>query len=101
MSTSLHRNVLRHLFTSLSIALLFTGCGEADRGDAPEQSGELSSEPRYGGIFRMNVLRGDPKGLDPVLVDSKHADDIASQVFDDSGQSSPMVQVCTHTLAVG
>ena len=82
MSTSLHRNVLRHLFTSLSIALLFTGCGEADRGDAPEQSGELSSEPRYGGIFRMNVLRGDPKGLDPVLVDSKHADDIASQVFD-------------------
>jgi peptide/nickel transport system substrate-binding protein len=30
----------------------------------------------------MNILRGSPNGLDPVLIQSKHADDIASQIFD-------------------
>jgi len=64
----------------LCIALLMAGCGgEADRTQVqtPGQGGK-----KYGGTFVSNVLRGSPKGLDPVLINSKHADDIASQVFD-------------------
>ncbi|MCX8051513.1 MAG: ABC transporter substrate-binding protein [Chlorobi bacterium] len=37
---------------------------------------------RYGGMYRINMLRGNPNGLDPVLITSKLADDIALQVFD-------------------
>lgn len=55
------------------------GCGN----DSPNKSAVNNSNiKKYGGTFRMNILRGDPSGLDPVLVDSKHADDIASQLFD-------------------
>lgn len=39
-------------------------------------------EPLYGGTYRINMLRGNPNGLDPVLITSKLADDIALQVFD-------------------
>ncbi|GIV54138.1 MAG: peptide ABC transporter substrate-binding protein [Candidatus Kapaibacterium sp.] len=37
---------------------------------------------RYGGTYRINMLRGNPNGLDPVLITSKLADDIALQVYD-------------------
>jgi len=37
---------------------------------------------RYGGTYRINMLRGNPNGLDPVLITSKLADDIALQIFD-------------------
>ena len=37
---------------------------------------------KYGGTYSMNILRGSPNALDPVLIDSKHADDIASQIYD-------------------
>jgi peptide/nickel transport system substrate-binding protein len=36
----------------------------------------------YGGTYRINMLRGNPNGLDPVLITSKLADDIALQVYD-------------------
>lgn len=39
-------------------------------------------EPFYGGTYRINMLRGNPNGLDPVLITSKLADDIALQIFD-------------------
>ncbi len=60
-------------------SLVWIGCGE----DAGNRTANNTDNIRkYGGTFRMNILRGDPSGLDPVLVDSKHADDIASQIFD-------------------
>ena len=71
------------LFCTLSLSIIVQGCGGDDaNGAAADDTTASASDPRYGGIFRLNVLRGDPNGLDPVLVDSKHADDIASQVFD-------------------
>ena len=36
----------------------------------------------YGGVFRINMIRGNPNGLDPVIINSKLADDIALQVYD-------------------
>lgn len=39
-------------------------------------------QPRYGGTYRINMLRGNPNGLDPVLITSKLADDIALQIYD-------------------
>jgi peptide/nickel transport system substrate-binding protein len=67
------------LAAAILIALLFPGCGNnsGKTKETPRSEGD-----RYGGTYRLNILRGDPKGLDPVLVNSKHADDIASQVFD-------------------
>ncbi|MCE2503085.1 MAG: ABC transporter substrate-binding protein [Chlorobi bacterium] len=62
--------------------LLLHGCGSGDASETTTQNDSASSAKRYGGIFRLNVLRGDPNGLDPVVVDSKHADDIASQIYD-------------------
>ncbi|MBS1911652.1 MAG: ABC transporter substrate-binding protein [Bacteroidetes bacterium] len=52
--------------------------GGAD--NRPQTAGQGGK--KYGGEFTMNIVRGNPKGLDPVLINSKHADDIASQVFD-------------------
>ena len=64
-------------------AIMLQSCGDGKDADTPNGEGSVtSSEVQYGGIFRLNVLRGDPNGLDPVLVDSKHADDIASQIYD-------------------
>lgn len=77
--------VTRTLFpTFLSLLVLLVACGDGgdDAGNGRSGDQTMSSQPAYGGIFRMNVLRGDPNGLDPVLVDSKHADDIASQIYD-------------------
>lgn len=36
----------------------------------------------YGGTYRMNMLRGNPNALDPVLINSKLADDISLQIYD-------------------
>lgn len=36
----------------------------------------------YGGTFRLNMVRGNPNGLDPVIINSKLADDIALQIYD-------------------
>ncbi len=36
----------------------------------------------YGGTFRINMVRGNPNGLDPVIINSKLADDLALQVYD-------------------
>lgn len=79
---------MSHVFVrsllSLLLLLPFAACGgDPDEGSgATAGQGDGNEKPEYGGIFRMNVLRGDPNGLDPVVVDSKHADDIASQIFD-------------------
>ncbi len=36
----------------------------------------------YGGVYHINMIRGNPSGLDPVLISSKLADDIALQIYD-------------------
>ncbi len=36
----------------------------------------------YGGTYRINMIRGNPGGLDPVLISSKLADDLALQIYD-------------------
>lgn len=69
------------LTTSLSLFLLFlVACGGKSGDDGAAKTGEGGK--KYGGVYHANILRGNPKGLDPVLINSKHADDIASQVFD-------------------
>jgi len=36
----------------------------------------------YGGTYRINMVRGNPNGLDPVIINSKLADDLALQIYD-------------------
>jgi len=36
----------------------------------------------FGGIYRVNMVRGNPNALDPVLITSKLASDISSQIYD-------------------
>lgn len=63
--------------------ILFVGCGGDDAAESEGTQGQESvGEANYGGLFRTNVLRGDPTGLDPVIVDSKHASDMVTQVYD-------------------
>ncbi len=69
---------IRLLFLAVTGAILI-GCGDSG-GTATMRSAKGGK--KYGGTYTANVLRGDPNGLDPVLINSKHADDISSQVFD-------------------
>lgn len=84
---NLHRSE-SNLFTSLpihaiavAVAVMLAACGGGADDQARQQTTAQGGK-KYGGTFSSNVLRGNPKGLDPVLISSKHADDIASQVFD-------------------
>lgn len=63
----------------LLLTLLSVGCGgkEETTTTTAAKGGKI-----YGGTYTLNVLRGDPKGLDPVQVNSKHADDICTQIYD-------------------
>lgn len=79
MYPTIVRSTLILAFLLSFSALNWLGCGNNSSGQSAQNG---SMEKKYGGMFRMNVLRGDPNGLDPVIVDSKHADDIASQIFD-------------------
>ncbi len=64
---------------SAIILLTTVGCKQS----APHHAlRPAHGEPRYGGLYRINMLRGNPNGLDPVLITSKLADDIALQVYD-------------------
>jgi len=62
------------------LALAAVGCGGDTNGN--DEGRAADGGKRYGGVYRLNVLRGSPNGLDPVLINSKHADDIASQLYD-------------------
>ena len=60
------------------IVMLLSSCSsEKESTLIPAQGGK-----NYGGVFRINMIRGNPNGLDPVIINSKLADDIALQVYD-------------------
>ena len=71
---------LPFLLILLILSIGVSACGGDTNGT--ETGKPAMGGKRYGGVYRMNILRGSPNGLDPVLVNSKHADDIASQIFD-------------------
>jgi peptide/nickel transport system substrate-binding protein len=54
------------------------GCGKEETITLTSAKGGKN----YGGVFRINMIRGNPNGLDPVIINSKLADDIALQVYD-------------------
>lgn len=61
-----------------SSAFIVWGCG-------PKSAHDLHSAAagkKYGGTYNINMIRGNPNGLDPVIINSKLADDIAAQIFD-------------------
>ncbi|HVZ38914.1 MAG TPA: ABC transporter substrate-binding protein [Candidatus Kapabacteria bacterium] len=67
------------LIALIPLLAMIAACG-GGTDNRPQTAGQGGK--KYGGEFTMNIVRGNPKGLDPVLINSKHADDIASQVFD-------------------
>lgn len=62
-----------------AVSAVFLGCG-----------GSKTDEPRTaaaggiitGGTFRINMIRGNPNGVDPAIINSKLSDDIALQLYD-------------------
>jgi len=62
----------------LLLAGLFTGCPKHEQSTLRAAKGGKF----YGGTYRINMVRGNPNGLDPVIINSKLADDLALQVFD-------------------
>lgn len=76
MENSRKRSVLTLLYLC---AVVLIGCSN---GDKPQELKEVSGGKREGGTYRINMVRGDPNGLDPVMINSKLADDIALQIYD-------------------
>ena len=69
---------MHHILLICIIAFGIMGCHEEDKTElTPTKGGK-----NYGGVFRINMIRGNPNGLDPVIINSKLADDIALQVYD-------------------
>ena len=63
----------------LFVALMALSC------NIPRPHHDLQSalgDRKYGGVYRINMVRGNPGGLDPVMISSKLADDIALQIYD-------------------
>jgi oligopeptide transport system substrate-binding protein len=54
------------------------GCSQQEKETLQSAKGNKN----YGGTYRVNMIRGNPNGLDPVIINSKLADDIALQVYD-------------------
>lgn len=69
---------MHHILLICIITFGIMGCHEEDKTElTPTKGGK-----NYGGVFRINMIRGNPNGLDPVIINSKLADDIALQVYD-------------------
>src|SRR5258706_10394894 len=60
------------------LAALVSGCGKKGTRELRPAAGGK----HFGGTYHINMIRGNPNGLDPVIINSKLADDIASQVYD-------------------
>jgi peptide/nickel transport system substrate-binding protein len=67
-----------HHILLIVLILGLIGCGKEETITLTSAKGGKN----YGGVFRINMIRGNPNGLDPVIINSKLADDIALQVYD-------------------
>lgn len=78
--TSMEKSTRRAASLLLYLCLIvLTACNTTEK---PQEFKEMSGNKRQGGVFRINMVRGDPNGLDPVMINSKLADDIALQIYD-------------------
>ncbi|HZV12510.1 MAG TPA: ABC transporter substrate-binding protein [Candidatus Kapabacteria bacterium] len=69
---------MKRLLAVFAVTLLFASCSKQNSHQyRPAQGGK-----QYGGTYHINMIRGNPNGLDPVIINSKLADDIASQIYD-------------------
>jgi peptide/nickel transport system substrate-binding protein len=76
-------STIRSFGLTLAFTLIALGafsCGHDKVETKPRVAGEGGK--KYGGSYRMNAIEGSPKALDPVLINAKGADDIASQIYD-------------------
>ncbi|MFZ9814935.1 MAG: ABC transporter substrate-binding protein, partial [Candidatus Kapaibacteriota bacterium] len=69
---------MHHIILMCIIAFGIMGCQKKEQAQLTSAKGGKN----YGGVFRINMIRGNPNGLDPVIINSKLADDIALQVYD-------------------
>jgi len=73
-------NKVKILILSVFIVCLFSSCSKDSSHSQANNANQ--SNGKFGGIYNINILRGSPNALDPVLINSKHADDISSQIYD-------------------
>ena len=71
-------NISLSFVFALFFSSLIFGCSKQEEQTLVSAKGDKN----YGGTFRINMIRGNPNGLDPVIINSKLADDIALQVYD-------------------
>ncbi|MES2766492.1 MAG: ABC transporter substrate-binding protein [Bacteroidota bacterium] len=76
---SFKNTFLKSFALLIALSFITAGCKKesTDSGFKSAAGGK-----NYGGTFRINMLRGNPNGLDPVIITSKLADDIAGQIYD-------------------
>lgn len=67
------------LLSLFCLVVLISACTDEKK---PEAAAQLPGGKFKGGVYRINMVRGNPNGLDPVLINSKLADDIALQIYD-------------------
>jgi oligopeptide transport system substrate-binding protein len=73
--------IVAYMIVSLLILLLLNAQGCVKKPVRPTLQ-KANGGKYYGGTYRINMLRGNPNGLDPVIITSKLADDIALQIYD-------------------
>lgn len=61
------------------LLVALAACSDRAEQDSSQQR---AGGKQAGGIYHLNMVRGDPNALDPVLINSKLADDIALQIYD-------------------
>lgn len=75
--------MITHIRFGQLICLLLCSCLVFACSDTKENSSRAANgNKKYGGTYRINMVRGNPNGLDPVIINSKLADDIALQIYD-------------------
>ncbi|GAB1430940.1 ABC transporter substrate-binding protein [Ignavibacteria bacterium] len=71
--------ILPLFIVAISACAIFSGCSE-QKTDARRTA--VAGGILTGGRFRINMIRGNPNGVDPAIINSKLSDDIALQIYD-------------------